>query len=88
MTIEKIGQPRFPIRITWTRDGDVDEFSDEQDLLRSLEDFDSTDPEFGDVVAVDAQGRPVFLQVKIWEDLCEVRLVGSEASPKAGHEGD
>lgn len=69
-------KPKFPLRVIWHEDGEVDWYDDELSLLGSLEQFDSDDPE-DRVLArvVDALGRSVCLRVDIMQGVCEARLV-------------
>ena len=68
-------KPRFPLQVTWRDSGATDSFATRGELLQELEDFDASDPATAAGATVtDALGRAVHLRVRIWEDLCEVRL--------------
>ncbi len=67
-------QPIFPFRVVWKESGEIELYEDSNDLLCSLEDFDSDDPDWDEAAVTDALGRPVHLFVRIYRDKCEFRL--------------
>jgi len=64
----------FQIRVTCPSEGEAESFSNKEELLCNLEEFDSNDPAWFKAEVVDALGRDLVLVVKIWTDQCDVRL--------------
>lgn len=66
---------QFPITVTWLGSGECETFTDEQDLLCNLEDFDSDGADQPAARVHDSRGRDVVLRVSISEGLCEARVL-------------
>lgn len=69
-------RPQFPIKVVWKESGEIESFENEEDLMGTLEDFDS-EADLEEASVEDAKGRPVRLRVKIWEGVVEVSLLPS-----------
>ena len=70
--------PEFPLTVTWACDEPDDVIDDKAELVTTLEDFNSDDPDCGTVR--DARGRGVALEIRV------TRLVRFELVPNSSFE--